>query len=202
MKAYTQPTIWAVPDAAWTLIKQVLNAVNPAKSKGARGSIWAGCSRASSSAGAPAANGISCPKRFGDDSTVPRDFQRWAVLVQARDDLGGVDWQGPAAAAALDQAHTGSDLVGREPTGREPKGESAASYRHGGLLACSRPGPPTTRSVTRFRAGFGRRAATSLGSSHAEHRGQYGAVPHGTASPGADRRHSDLASAPGDSNRQ
>ena len=100
MNAYTQPTIWEVPNDVWTLIEQVLNEVYPAKPKGHRrvelrrvlnGIIFrlrTGC------------QWNQLPKQFGDDSTVHRHFQRWcdlgvferiwAVLLQACDELGGV----------------------------------------------------------------------------------------------------------------
>jgi putative transposase len=132
MNAYTQPTIWEVPDDVWTLIEQVLNEVYPAKPKGHRrvdlrqvlnGMIFrlrTGCPW------------NQLPKQFGDDSTVPRHFQRWcelgvftrmwAVLVQACEELGGVDWQWQAADAAMGKARMGGDLVGRHPTDRGNKG--------------------------------------------------------------------------------
>jgi transposase len=72
------------------------------------------------------------PKQFGDDSTVHRHFQRWCelaiferlwtVLVQACDELGGVDWQWQAADTAMGKARMGGDLVGRNPTDRGKKG--------------------------------------------------------------------------------
>jgi transposase len=72
------------------------------------------------------------PTQFGADSTVPRHFQRWcalgvcariwAVLVQACEALGGVDWPWQAADAAMGNARLGGDLVGRHPTDRGNKG--------------------------------------------------------------------------------
>jgi putative transposase len=132
MRAYTQPTIWEVPDGVWTLIEQILNAVYPAKTQGHRrvnrrrvlnGIIFrlrTGC------------QWHQLPKQFGDDSTVHQHFQRWchlgvfariwAVLVQACDALGGVDWQWQAADAAMGKARMGGDLGGRNPTDRGEKG--------------------------------------------------------------------------------
>jgi putative transposase of IS4/5 family DUF4096 len=78
------------------------------------------------------------PTRFGDDSTVPRHCQRWchrgifeqrwAVLVQACDELGGVDWPWQAADPALGKARVGGDVVGRHPTARGQQGGNAASW--------------------------------------------------------------------------
>ena len=132
MDAYSQPTIWEVPDDVWTLIEPVLNEVYPAKPKWHRrvdlrrvlnGLIFrlrTGC------------QWNQLPKHFGDDSTVQRHFQRWchlgvferiwAVLVQACEELGGVDWQWQAADTALGKARMGGDLIGRHPTDRGKKG--------------------------------------------------------------------------------
>jgi putative transposase len=72
------------------------------------------------------------PTHFGDDSTVHRHFQQWcqrgmlarlwALLIEACDALGGVDWQWQAADAAMGKARMGGDLVGRNPTDRGKKG--------------------------------------------------------------------------------
>jgi putative transposase len=132
MNACTQPTVWEVPDEIWALIEQVLNEVYPAKPKGHRrvnlrrvlnGIIFrlrTGC------------QWNRLPKQFGDDSTVHRHFQCWcelgvfariwAMLVQACDAVGGVDWQWQAADAAIGKARMGGDLVGRNPTDRGNKG--------------------------------------------------------------------------------
>jgi putative transposase len=72
------------------------------------------------------------PKQFGDDSTVPRHFQHWcqagifdrlwAVLVEAWDELHGVDGEWQAADTAMGKARMAGDLVGRNPTDRGKKG--------------------------------------------------------------------------------
>ena len=72
------------------------------------------------------------PPRFGDDSTVHRHFQQWcqrgimariwAVLVEACEVLGGVDWPWQATDAAMGKARMGGDVVGRNPTDRGKKG--------------------------------------------------------------------------------
>jgi putative transposase len=127
-----QPTIWEIPDDVWPLIQTMLDEYYPAKPKGHRrvdlrrvlnGIIFrvrTGC------------QWNQLPTRFGDDSTVHRHFQQWcqrglmarlwAVLVEACDALGGVNWQWQAADAAMGKARMGGDLVGRNPTDRGKKG--------------------------------------------------------------------------------
>ena len=132
MGVSSQPTIWEVPDDVWTLIEQVLNEVYPAKPKGHQRVDLR-----------RVLHGIICrlrtgcqwnqlPKQFGDDSTVHRHFQRWchlgvferiwAVLVQACEELGGVDWPWQAADTAMGKARMGGDPRGRNPTDRGKKG--------------------------------------------------------------------------------
>jgi putative transposase len=138
MHTTAQPTIWEVPDDVWTLSEPILNACYPAKPKGHRrvdlrrvlhGLIFrlrTGCPW------------HQLPTPFGDDSTVHRHFHHgcqrgllarmWAVLVDACDELGGVDWQWPAADTAMGNARRGGDLVGRNPTARGKQGGSGASW--------------------------------------------------------------------------
>jgi putative transposase len=132
MDTATQPTIWEVPDDVGALVEPILNDGYPAKPKGHRrvdlrrvlnGLIFrlrTGC------------QGNQLPQQFGDDSTVHRHFQQWcprgifaqigAVLVEACDVLGGVNWQWQAADAAMGKARMGGELVGRNPTDRGKKG--------------------------------------------------------------------------------
>lgn len=126
------PTVWEIPDEVWPVMQTILAQRYPASPKGHRrvdlrrvlnGIIFrlrTGC------------QWNQLPKRFGDDSTVHRHFQRWcqlgifeqlwAVLVQACDELGGVDWQWQAADTAMGKARMGGDVVGRNPTDRGKKG--------------------------------------------------------------------------------
>ena len=126
------PTIWEIPDNVWPLTQTILDDHHPAKPKGHRrvdlrrvlnGILFrrrTGC------------QWNQLPKQFGDDSPVHRHFQRWcqqglfarlwAVLVQACDELNGVDWQWQAADSAVGKARMGGDLVGRHPTDRGEKG--------------------------------------------------------------------------------
>jgi putative transposase len=132
MDTTVQPTIWEVPDDVWAMVEPILNQCYPAKPKGHRrvdlrrvlnGIIFrlrTGC------------QWNQLPVCFGDDSTVHRHFQQWcqrgifaqiwAVLVEACDVLGGVDWQWQAADTAMGKARMGGDLVGRNPTDRGKKG--------------------------------------------------------------------------------
>jgi putative transposase len=126
------PTIWEIPDDVWPMIQTILDEQYPAKPKGHRrvdlrrvlnGILFrlrTGC------------QWNQLPKQFGDDSTVHRHFQHWcqeglferiwAVLIEACQELGGVDWQWQAADTMLGKARMGGDLVGRNPTDRGKKG--------------------------------------------------------------------------------
>ena len=127
-----QATIWEIPDEVWPLIQTMLNAEYPAKRTGHRrvdlrrvlnGIIFrlrTGCPW------------NQRPQQLGDDSTVHRPFQQWcprgilarvgAVLVEAFDERGGVDWPWQAADAALGKARMGGDGVGRNPPDRGQRG--------------------------------------------------------------------------------
>ena len=121
-----------VPDDVWILIAPILNDLFPAKPKGHR---CVDLSRV--------LNGLICRLRTGcqwnkllacsgDDRTVHRHFQPWcqgcmfaqlwAVLVEACDDLGGVDWPWQAADMTMGKARTAGDLVGRDITDRGTRG--------------------------------------------------------------------------------
>jgi putative transposase len=127
-----QPTIWEIPDDVWPLLQTLLDEHYPAKRQGHR-RVGLRC----------VFNGIifrvrtgcqwtQLPQQFGDDSTVHRHFQQWcqrgllarlwAVLIERCDALGGVDWEGQAADAAMGKARMGGELVGRNPTDRGKKG--------------------------------------------------------------------------------
>jgi transposase len=149
MDTKTQPTIWEIPDDVWMLIEPILSACDPAKPQGHRrvdlrpvlhGIIF--CLRTG-------CQGNQLPQPFGDDSTVPQHFQHWcqrgilgrlwAVLVEAWEDLGGVDWPWQAADTAMGKARMGGDLVGRHPTDRGNKGCSGASWWKPRVVPWARP---------------------------------------------------------------
>jgi putative transposase len=128
-------TIWEIDDPLWQQIEPILfeDSPMPPKRHGGRRRIdW----RA-------AINGIifrlrsgcqwnKLPKRFGDDSSVHRWFQRWCrngvfekvwgALVEACDELGAVDWKWQAADGLLGKARFGGDKVGKNPTDRGKPG--------------------------------------------------------------------------------
>lgn len=104
-------TIWEIPDDMWARIEPILRKAYPPAATGRPQIDF----RA-------AINGIifrmrsgcqwnQLPKRFGDDSSVHRWFQRWvgdgifekvwAVLLSECEDLGGVDWQWQAADSVM-----------------------------------------------------------------------------------------------------
>ena len=121
-------TIWEISDELWRRIEPILleDAPPTPRAKGGRPRIdWR-----------KAIDGIifrlrsgcqwnKLPKHFGDDSSVHRWFQRWcrigvfakiwAVLVEACDDLGAVEWKWQAADGALGKARFGGEKDGQKP---------------------------------------------------------------------------------------
>ena len=111
------PTIWRVPDDLWTQIVALLNEHDPVKPTGRkridqRAALDAIIFRLRSGC-----QWNQLPTDFPDDSSVHRTFQRWiergiferiwALVVQACDELGGVDWEWQAADAAMGKARLG-----------------------------------------------------------------------------------------------
>lgn len=108
------PTIWRVSDELWALLAPVLADLDPPaptgrpridQRKALDGIIYhlrTGC------------QWNALPREFGDDSSVHRTFQRWLELdvldglwghlLEACEDLGGVDWEWQAADGALGKA--------------------------------------------------------------------------------------------------
>jgi len=116
-KAKPPDTIWEVPDALWERIGRLIQAAYPAKPTGRprcnlrpvlNGIIFRLCS---------GCQWNKLPKRFGDDSTVHRWFQRWcedgffetlwAVLTAECEELGGVNWEWQSADGAMGKARFG-----------------------------------------------------------------------------------------------
>lgn len=123
------PTIWRVDDALWAKVEQVLLELDPParfgpdridQRKALDGVIFR------------MRSGIQwneLPKEFGDDASVHRTFQRWvargvidriwALLVEACDELGGVEWDWQSFDCALGKArHGGIKLDRTQPIGR------------------------------------------------------------------------------------
>jgi len=119
-------TIWEIPDPLWVeVIEPLLAGVYPPAPTGRprvelrrviNGIIYqlrSGC------------QWNRLPREFGSDSSVHRWFQRfcedgvfetiWASLVDACDDLGGVDWQWQAADGVMGKARFGGIKLAKTP---------------------------------------------------------------------------------------
>jgi putative transposase len=119
------PTIWNCPDDLWALIVPVLDELDPPH-KGHRpradprkvldGIIYRFRS---------GVQWNQLPRQFGDDATVHRTMQRWielgvldrvwALLVEACDELGGVDWAWQSVDGAMGKARFGGTTSARTP---------------------------------------------------------------------------------------
>jgi putative transposase len=108
------PTIWRASDELWAILEPVLADLDPPAPTGRPridqrraldGIIYqlrTGC------------QWNALPREFGDDSSVHRTFQRWleldvldgiwAHLLEACEDLDGVDWEWQAADGTLGKA--------------------------------------------------------------------------------------------------
>jgi putative transposase len=110
-------TIWQVPDELWAVIAPILAEIDPPNPIGrprvpARASLEAIIFRLRSGC-----QWNQLPERFPDDSSVHRTFQRWVrmgvfariwgALVDACDELGGVNWEWQAADGAMGKARLG-----------------------------------------------------------------------------------------------
>ena len=125
----TQPkplkTIWEVDDELWARIESILKEDwKPSPKGGQPPADWRRI-----------VNGIihrlrsgcqwnQMPKRFGDDSTIHRWFQRWcrngvlkriwAVLVEACGEFGAVHWDWQSADCSMGKARFGGEKGGQE----------------------------------------------------------------------------------------
>ena len=126
-------TIWEISDDLWSRIEPILWEDAPPSAKGGRKRTdWR-----------KAFNGIifrmrsgcqwnKLPKKFGDDSSVHRWFQRWckngtmekiwALMVEQCGELDGVHWEWQSADGAMGKARFGGDKVGSNPTDRGKNG--------------------------------------------------------------------------------
>lgn len=124
----TLPTIWEIPDSLWERIEPILqaDAPPPPKKHGGRPRIdWRAALTGIIFRLRSGCQGNQLPKRFGDDSSVHRWFQRWcrhgvfrkiwAVLVEDCAELGAVDWKWQAADGMLGKARFGGEKDGQEP---------------------------------------------------------------------------------------
>jgi len=143
----TLGTIWRVPNELWDKLKPILNEHDPPKLTGRkridpRTALDAIIFRLRSGC-----QWNQLPNEFPDDSSVHRTFQRWqhngvldciwAALVEACEELGGVDWQWQSADAAMAKARFSGDKIGPNPTDRAKPGtkRSLLTEADGGPLA-------------------------------------------------------------------
>jgi len=141
-KKKTPPTLWEVPDDLWERIASLLNELDPPKRTGrpradARRILDALLFRLRTGC-----QWNRIPRVYGDDATIHRTFQRWqrlglfarmwALLVEACDALGAVDWEWQAADTAMGKARLGGDAVGPNPTDRAKNGTKRSLLTEGG----------------------------------------------------------------------
>ena len=134
------PTIWEVDDALWARLAPLLVNNKPRKKPGrprrddrmlVNGVIWMART---------GAQWAALPARYGPKSTVHARFQEWvardvfaqlwAVLLDAYDDLVGVEWQWQAADGCLVKAPLGKrglQARRKRPGAIPPTAASAAS---------------------------------------------------------------------------
>ncbi len=121
----TMPTIWEVNDELWSIIRVILDELDP---PAAIGRPRTGQREALNGIIYQMRSGVQwnqLPEQFGDDSSVHRTMQRWiakgvfqrawAVLIENCEELGGVDWQWQSADGAMGKARFGGIASGRIP---------------------------------------------------------------------------------------
>jgi putative transposase len=136
-QAAEQPTIWRVPDDVWEVVGPVIAQFDPPKATGRKRidprlaldtmifRFRTGC------------HWNHFPAELGDDSSVHRTLQRWMALgifeaiwgrlVEACDELGGVDWRWQSVDGSMGKARMGGDAVGPNPTDRAKSGSKKVS---------------------------------------------------------------------------
>jgi putative transposase len=111
------PTLWTVPDPLWERIAPILAQLDPPKPRGRpridpRAALDAIIFRLRSGC-----QWNQLPASFPDDSSVHRTFVRWsdrhvfetiwAALIEACEDLDGVEWAWQAADGSMVKARKG-----------------------------------------------------------------------------------------------
>lgn len=111
------PTLWSVPDPLWERIRPILTQLDPPKPRGRpridpRAALDAIIFRMRSGC-----QWNQLPESFPDDSSVHRTFVRWternvfeaiwADLIEACEDLDGVEWEWQAADGSMGKARKG-----------------------------------------------------------------------------------------------
>ena len=140
-KSETLPTIWELPDDLWERIEPVILEFDPPKAKG--------CKRVNQRKmleGVIFRMRSSCqwnhlPKELGDDSTIHRTFQRWveggvleriwAVLIEERRELDGVNWEWQSADCSMGKARFGGAPLDAIPRTGARLGARKASWSTG-----------------------------------------------------------------------
>ena len=136
-KRAVQPleTIWEVTDELWAKIEPILLADAPPPPPGNGGrkrTDWRQAFHGIIFGMRTSCQWNQLPKRFGDDSSVHRWFERgnqngamqkvWAEMVSGCEELGGVSWEWQSADGAMGKARFGGDEVGPNPTDRGKNG--------------------------------------------------------------------------------
>jgi transposase len=119
------PTLWQVPDPLWGRIAPILAALDPPKPRGRpridpRAALDAIIFRLRTGC-----QWNQLPTAFPDDSSVHRTFVRWserqvfdaiwADLIEACEDLEGVEWEWQAADGSMGKARKGGRRSVRTP---------------------------------------------------------------------------------------
>jgi putative transposase len=141
------PTIWEIPDDLWKRMTPLILEMDPPKDTGRPRANPRNVMDAIIFRTRTGCQWNHIPRVYGDDSTIHRTFQHWveidlfprlwALLVEACEEFGLVDWEWQAADAAMGKARLGGDEVGPNPTDRAKNGskKSILTDRHGGPLA-------------------------------------------------------------------
>lgn len=119
-------TLWEVPDELWLRIEPILKEDWQPSAKGGRPiGNWRGYLNGIIFRMRSGCQWNQLPRRFGDDATVHRWFQRWskngvmekiwASLLRDCQELEGVDWEWQSADGWLGKARFGGGECGAEP---------------------------------------------------------------------------------------
>ena len=111
------PPIWEVPDDLWERIHLVIAEMDLKKATGRRRADPRGMLDGIIFRLRSGCQWNRLPRELGDGSTIHRTFQRWvelgvleriwAVLVEACEELGGVEWEWQSADCAMGKARFG-----------------------------------------------------------------------------------------------
>ena len=125
------PPIWRVPDALWAMVEPLLAEYDPPARTGRTRIDQREALNAIISRLRTGVQWNHLPAELPDDSSVQRTFQRWlargvfdrvwAVVQDACEELGGVDWEWQAADTMTQKARKGgSRWAPTRPTAPSP----------------------------------------------------------------------------------